>query len=76
MTARTRKRRTAAFLGPLWILWCDFTHGGGWVMRDPLGRINWQCCKCGRWSTPVPPENERKATDYAIQERRRTAAME
>ena len=47
-------------------LWCDYTHGGGHIERDPLGRVNWQCDKCGRWSTPVPPEDERKTTDYAI----------
>lgn len=46
--------------------WCSLTHGGGWVMRDPLGRINWQCQKCGRWSDPVPLTEEAAATQAAI----------
>ena len=30
--------------------WCNWTHGGGAITRDPEGRINWKCSKCGRWS--------------------------
>jgi hypothetical protein len=33
--------------------WCSWFHGGGTVERDPLGRVNWQCSKCGRWCDPV-----------------------
>lgn len=33
-------------------LWCELTHSGGWIMRDPSGRVNWQCKKCGRWADP------------------------
>ena len=38
--------------------WCSFTHGGGKIMRDPSGRVNWQCCKCGRWAEPVSEGDE------------------
>lgn len=42
-------------------LWCEWTHGGGHIERDPLGQINWQCAKCGRWSDhPVPVQTERQ----------------
>ena len=47
-------------------LWCGWTHGGGQILRDPLDRINWQCCRCGRWSTPVPAEDERKMVAAVI----------
>lgn len=47
-------------------LWCDWTHGGGHVLRDPSGRVNWQCQKCGRWATPVPEDDERRTTDSAL----------
>lgn len=48
-------------------LWCSLTHGGGSIERDALGRINWQCCKCGRWSDdPVSPEEERRIIDSDI----------
>lgn len=50
-------------------LWCDLTHGGGWVMRDPSGCVNWQCRKCGRWATPVPKDDEKRTTDSAIRAR-------
>ena len=41
-------------------LWCDWTHGGGKIERDELGRINWRCSKCGRWSDdPTPLKTER-----------------
>lgn len=46
-----------------WIkrLWCQWTHGGGTIERDDMGRINWRCAKCGRWSDkPVPLEDEAK----------------
>lgn len=46
--------------------WCDWTHCGGRVKRDPNGRINWQCDKCGRWAEPVPPENERQFIDAMV----------
>ncbi len=40
-------------------LLCAVTHGGGKIKRDSMGRINWQCNKCGRWSPyPVPLEDE------------------
>ena len=48
-------------------LWCDLTHGGGRVKRDDLGRINWQCDKCGRWSRyPVPLDAEWEQTTEDI----------
>lgn len=48
-------------------LMCDWTHGGGEIMRDDEGRINWRCGKCGRWSDkPVPVDDERRQTDSAI----------
>jgi hypothetical protein len=44
-------------------IWCDWTHGGGSVERDELGRINWQCRKCKRWGKhPVPLRSEKSAT--------------
>jgi len=47
--------------------WCAWTHGGGRIERDEMGRINWQCAKCGRWSdSPIPVETERYMTDRAI----------
>lgn len=56
-------RRSAWLRG----LWCDLTHGGGGIQRDSLGRINWQCRKCGRWSpNPVPLHDERAMTDQHI----------
>lgn len=46
---------------------CDWTHGGGRILRDEHGRINWRCDKCGRWSdSPVPLEHERRQTDAAV----------
>ena len=40
-------------------LWCDLTHGGGHIVRDEQGLINWRCSKCGRWSgDPVSVEDE------------------
>jgi hypothetical protein len=51
--------------GALWRwlrrVWCDWTHGGGDIKRDRIGRINWQCRKCGRWGTPVSAAEERQA---------------
>ncbi len=49
-------------------LWCDLTHGGGTVTRDPAGRINWQCARCGRWSDPVPLDVEDATIDYMIKQ--------
>jgi hypothetical protein len=46
-------------------LWCNWTHGGGIVLRDPSGRINWQCCKCARWATPVAQGEESAVTRSA-----------
>lgn len=49
--------------------WCRFTHGGGHIMRDPSGRVNWQCNKCGRWATrtvEAQPERAVKCTDPGI----------
>lgn len=38
---------------------CDFFHNGGRIKRDNLGRINWQCDTCGRWSNnPVSIKDE------------------
>jgi len=48
------------------VFWCSWTHGGGQILRDPSDRINWQCLKCGRWSTPVSHEDERAVVDAAI----------
>ena len=50
-------------------IWCELTHGGGRILRDPSGRINWQCEKCGRWSDPVPAEDEHAVTRSAMAER-------
>lgn len=47
-----------AFKSYLKRMWCDLTHGGGTILRDPLGRLNWRCCKCARWANPVPREAE------------------
>lgn len=48
--------------------WCDWTHGGGVIHRDELGRINWQCRKCGRWSpNPVPLKDEEAMTTRDIE---------
>lgn len=38
--------------------WCQYTHGGGYIMRDPSGRVNWQCAKCARWAVPVSESDE------------------
>ena len=46
--------------------WCAWTHGGGHILRDPSGRVNWQCAKCGRWADPVPLEDERRVVDGDI----------
>ena len=37
--------------------WCRWFHRGT-IKRDPLGRVNWQCSNCGRWSTPIPEAEE------------------
>lgn len=38
---------------------CQWLHGGGDIKRDEQGRINWQCRRCGRWSShPVPRDKE------------------
>ena len=51
----------------LFRLMCDWTHGGGRILRDDQGRINWRCDKCGRWSdSPVPLDDERRQTDADI----------
>lgn len=39
-------------------LWCGWTHGGGQILRDPSGCVNWQCNKCGRWAQPVSKRDE------------------
>lgn len=51
------------------IQWCSWTHGGGHVVRDPLGRINWRCAKCGLWCVPVGISYEIGMTNAAIAER-------
>lgn len=46
---------------------CDWFHGGGDVKRDPQNRINWQCRKCGRWSSqPVELETENRIINSHI----------
>lgn len=51
--------------------WCDLTHGGGFIGRDPSGRINWQCVGCGRWSDhPVSPDEEGRAVRISFGEDR------
>ncbi len=52
-------------------IWCDLTHGGGDIKRDPRGCINWQCRKCGRWSDPVSREDEHKMIDREIANRQK-----
>ena len=46
--------------------WCRLTHGGGHIQRDPTGRVNWQCNKCGRWAEPVSQEDEAAVTEFAL----------
>lgn len=46
--------------------WCSLFHGGGAILRDCYGRINWQCVSCGRWSTPVDKKTEKLMTEAAI----------
>jgi len=46
--------------------WCDWFHGGGTIKRDPYGRINWQCDKCGRWGEPVDKQTEQLMIDAHI----------
>lgn len=41
---------------------CSWFHGGGDIKRDELGRINWQCRKCGRWADLIPLEVEHRQT--------------
>ena len=51
-------------------LWCSWTHGGGRIERDELGRINWRCAKCGRWhDSPVPLAVERAVIDRDMEAR-------
>ncbi len=47
--------------------WCDWWHGDGTITRDALGRINWQCHRCGRWSVPVPLKDEEAMTTRDIE---------
>lgn len=47
-------------------LWCDWTHGGGYILRDPSGRVNWQCMRCGRWVDPISLEDEARVFDNAV----------
>lgn len=58
-----------ATMKPVWSglveLWCSWTHGGGHILRDTAGRVNWQCAKCGRWAEPVSEADEKAATDRA-----------
>lgn len=46
--------------------WCSWTHGGGRIERDPSGRVNWQCSKCGRWAEPVSHADEANLLDRRI----------
>ena len=50
--------------------WCGLTHGGGVITRDPEGRINWRCSKCGRWSDPIPLSKESAMIDEDIRQAR------
>ena len=54
-------------LDGLLLEWCSYTHGGGQIERDSSGRINWQCCKCGRWANPVSENDEFKMTNKQLQ---------
>lgn len=46
---------------------CNWLHGGGYILRDARGRINWRCRKCGRWSDqPVTKVEERHSVDRAL----------
>jgi hypothetical protein len=47
--------------------WCNLMHLGS-VVRDDMGRINWQCSTCGRYATPVPLDEERRVVDREIAE--------
>ena len=49
-------------------IWCSWMHGGGTVKRDPLGRINWQCAKCGRWCDPLSSADEASPAVDAIRD--------
>ena len=48
--------------------WCSWFHGGGEIKRDCYDRINWQCVKCGRWSTPVDKQTERVMMERQLAE--------
>jgi hypothetical protein len=60
MTIKTKLKR--------W--WCGLAHGGGVITRDPEGRINWQCSKCGRWSDSIPLSKESLMVDEDIRKAR------
>ena len=50
--------------------WCDIAHSGGRIERDGQGRINWRCA-CGRWSdSPVSQDDERKAVESSMKEKK------
>ena len=51
--------------------WCDMTHLGGVITRDPEGRINWQCSKCGRWADPSSLSEELLVIDAEIKKARK-----
>lgn len=36
----------------LTVFYCEHFHGGGHIIRDNSGKINWQCAKCGRLADP------------------------
>lgn len=55
-------------------LWCDWTHGGGRITRDPYGMINWRCDTCGRWGTPTPVADEDRVIDRDIEKELRRRA--
>ena len=49
---------------------CDFLHSGGRIKRDDLGRINWQCDTCMRWSSnPVSIRDETLQVNMQINKR-------
>ena len=51
-------KKAKGFWGGLKSVWCSYFHGGGYILRDQSGRVNWQCTKCGRWANPVSDSEE------------------
>jgi hypothetical protein len=51
--------------------WCDLTHLTIKITRDPEGRINWQCSKCGLWGDHIPLSKESLTIDAEIRKARK-----